>query len=258
MTKIRAFAANIPLLSTSYRCARATTRFARYLSDYRRFRSMLNGIGSARFPLLWRDRYPCLDDRTGATGFDPHYIYHPAWAARILARTRPAYHVDISSLLAFATIASAFVPIKFYDYRPAAIRLKNYESFPGDLMRLPFEDGSVPSLSCMHVVEHIGLGRYGDPLDPDGDLKAMAELMRVLAPGGQLLFVTPVGRPRIQYNAHRIYSYQQIVDAFSPLTLEEFALVPDDGEKGLIENAAPELVAEQKYGCGCFRLVRPS
>jgi len=47
----------------------------------------------------------------------------------------------------------------------------------------------------MNVVEHVGLGRYGEPLDPEGDIKAMRELRRVLAPGGSLLFVVPVGRP---------------------------------------------------------------
>ena len=123
-------------------------------------------------------------------------------------------------------------------------------------MKLPFSDGSVPSVSCMHVVEHVGLGRYGDPLDPDGDLKAMAELKRIVAPGGQLLFVTPMGKPRIQYNAHRIYSYAQIANAFAPLRVAEFSLVPDDPTLGLIENASPDLVAQQEYACGCFRFVR--
>ncbi|NDC42314.1 MAG: DUF268 domain-containing protein, partial [Chitinophagia bacterium] len=56
---------------------------------------------------------------------------------------------------------------------------------------LPFESDSIPSLSCMHTIEHVGLGRYGDQLDPQGDLKAIAELKRVVQPGGDLLFVTP-------------------------------------------------------------------
>jgi SAM-dependent methyltransferase len=109
----------------------------------------------------------------------------------------------------------------------------------------------------MHVVEHIGLGRYGDPLDPDGDMKAISELKRVLAPGGTLLFVTPVGRPRIMFNGHRIYSYEQIESAFAGLKLREFSLVPDNGHvAGIIENAAPALVKEQSYGCGCFWFTR--
>ena len=73
-----------------------------------------------------------------------------------------------------------------------------------DLANLPFEINSVQSLSCMHTVEHVGLGRYGDPIDPDGDLKAIKEIKRVLAVNGNLLFVVPIGKPKIVYNAHRI------------------------------------------------------
>jgi hypothetical protein len=124
-------------------------------------------------------------------------------------------------------------------------------------MALPMRSGSLPSISCMHVVEHIGLGRYGDPLDPAGDLKAIAELKRVLAPGGDLLFVTPVGRPRIVFNAHRIYAYQQIIEAFAGLSLRQFALVPDDMRQDLLVDASPAVADQQQYGCGCFWFQRP-
>jgi len=117
-------------------------------------------------------------------------------------------------------------------------------------MKLSFPDNSINSLSCMHTVEHIGLGRYGDPIDPNGDIKAGAELKRVLQEEGYLLFVTPVGQPKIEFNAHRIYSYEMILDMFNELELKEFSLVTDSGD--FIENANPDIVKEQKYGCGCF------
>lgn len=139
-----------------------------------------------RLTMLWADRYPCLNDRTAATGFDRHYVYHTAWAARVLAETRPPFHVDISSSLYFCTIASAFVPVRFFDYRPPRINLSDLAVEFADLTSLPFADSTVDSISCMHVVEHVGLGRYGDPVDLDGDLKAVSELTRVLAPGGGL------------------------------------------------------------------------
>jgi SAM-dependent methyltransferase len=228
------------------RFPRRVVRFFGFLAEFSQFRRS----NDQRFPMTWTGIYPCLDDATGTTPFDQHYIYHPAWAARILAKTKPEYHVDISSILSFSTIVSAFVPVKFYDYRPADLKLSGLQSDRADLLRLPFEDGSIPSLSCMHTIEHVGLGRYGDPLDPQGDLKAINELKRVLKPGGDLLFVTPVGKPTIAFNAHRIYSYEQVRDFFSPLELKEFSLVPDSG--GLQVNADPALVSAQAYGCGCF------
>lgn len=181
--------------------------------------------------------------------FDRHYIYHTAWAARVLARLRPKKHVDISSLTYFNTLVSAFVPIDFYDYRPVYIGLADLQIKCADLTALPFADSSIPSLSCMHVVEHIGLGRYGDALDSEGDLKAIRELKRVLA--GDLLFVVPVGgQPKVIFNLHRIYSYEQIIGYFKELKLVEFALIPDTG--GFIEQATKELADGQNYGCGCF------
>jgi SAM-dependent methyltransferase len=224
----------------------------------RRFRQSFDAFVAAsgdtpRFPIEWSDAEQQPNDNTEFTVFDEHYIYHPAWAARILARTRPQVHVDISSTLSFCSIVSAFVPVKFYDYRPARLSLSDLTSGKADLLALPFPDRSIASLSCMHTVEHVGLGRYGDPLDPDGDLKAMAELARVLAPGGDLLFVVPTGRPRVVFNAHRIYSFAQVRSAFSGLALQEFSLIPDDAQtRGMIANASSDEADRQNYGCGCY------
>jgi SAM-dependent methyltransferase len=211
-----------------------------------------------RFSVEWKDHCAMIHEKTSSLGFDSHYIYHTAWAARVLNETRPQEHVDISSSLYFSSIVSAFVRVKFYEFRPADIRMDGLESKQGDILSLPMPDESVASLSCMHVVEHVGLGRYGDKIDPRGDLKAMAELKRVMAKDGDLLFVVPVGRPRIMYNAHRIYSFEQIRGYFAELELREFALIPDDQPAGgLIRGASPKLVAEQEYGCGCFWFKKP-
>jgi hypothetical protein len=221
-------------------------RFFQYLGELSRFKKSNDG----RLSVHTKDIYPCLKDKIVNTPFDSHYTYHPAWAARILARTKPEFHVDISSILSFSTIVSAFVPVKFYDYRPADLQLSSLESGFADLKKLEFPDNSIPSLSCMHTIEHVGLGRYGDEIDPAGDIKSINELKRVLKPGGDLLFVTPVGKPRIEFNAHRIYSFEQVIEYFSPLSLKEFSLIPDAGR--LLINADPNMVKDQQYACGCF------
>lgn len=233
------------------RFPRRMVRLVQLLFTFRRFKQ----LDDRRFNMNWTDLYPCLDDNLKTTPFDQHYVYHPAWAARVLASTKPEYHVDISSILSFSTIVSAFVPVRYYDYRPADLQLPGMESGFSDLLNLPFETDSISSLSCMHTIEHVGLGRYGDKLDPQGDLKAIAELIRVLAPGGNLLFVTPVGKPKIAFNAHRVYGYSQIIEYFSPLVLQEFTLIPDEG--GIISHADPSLVMKQQYGCGCFWFSKP-
>lgn len=217
-------------------------------------------IKNNRFIMKYEDRHICLNDDTTFTGYDRHYIYHPAWAAIIIKEINPIFHVDISSTLHFCSILSSFIPVKFYDYRPADLVLDNLESQHADLLNLEFEDNSIESLSCMHTVEHIGLGRYGDTLNYDGDLKAMSELSRVLAINGNLLVVVPVGsKAIIQFNAHRIYTKEQIADIFSDLglTLKEFTLIPESGEDGgLVKEPSKELLSRQKYACGCFWFVK--
>jgi SAM-dependent methyltransferase len=231
--------------------------FVSYLLQWCKFKK-LSRNSSKRFSLSWKNRFPCLNDNTETTSFDRHYVYHQAWAARILASNKPEFHVDISSMLFFCSLVSAFIPMKFFDYRPPDLVLDNLECGHADLLSLPFPDESISSLSCMHVIEHVGLGRYGDSLDPDGDLKAMSELKRVLAPGGNLFFVVPIGGvSKIMFNAHRIYSYQQVLDCFPGLELKEFALVPDDpADGGLIINATREMLDAQNYGCGCFLFAK--
>lgn len=205
-----------------------------------------------RFEIRWQDTHPILGEDTPGHSFDRHYIYHVGWAARKVREIAPEYHVDISSSLYFSSIVSAFIPFRFFDYRVALLHLDNLTCGQADLHQLQFPDNSLPSLSCMHVVEHIGLGRYGDPLDPLGDLQAMRELSRVIMPRGSLLFVVPVGVPRVCFNSHRVYGYEQIIQAFSGLTLAEISLIPDNKQQPILLHANPDLVADQDYACGCF------
>ena len=232
-----------------YRKILLVNNYILYKKEYQIFKST-NG---KRFLVEDKDKYPCLNDKNDTTSFDKHYTYHTAWAARKVKDINPTDHVDISSLTYFSTLVSAFIPIKFYDYRPALIELDNFSCHHADITDLPFASNSVKSLSSMHVVEHIGLGRYGDPLDVDGDLKAIKELKRVLANDGYLLFVVPIGgTAKIMFNAHRIYSYQQVIDYFNDFELLEFTLIPDQSSEGLIVDATEKQSDNQNYGCGCF------
>lgn len=224
-----------------------------YVFECIKYTYIAYSINDNRFKISLRSLYPCLKDKTLTTSFDRHYVIHTAWAARVLKICSPKTHTDISSSLYFSAIVSAHIPVRFYDYRPADISLPNFESDFCDLNKLLFSDNSILSLSCMHVIEHIGLGRYGDDLNPVGDINACSELARVVAPGGNLIIVLPVGKPNLFFNAHRVYSLDQVNQMFSRLTLKEFSLIPDNPKDGtIIYNADDKQVAEQVYGCGLF------
>ncbi len=204
--------------------------------------------------ISFRDSYPCLADRVAATPFDPHYFFQAAWLARRLNEKRPSLHVDVGSSAMMINVLSASVKTVFVDYRPLHVRLSNLSSLAGDIVRLPFQDGSITSLSCLHVLEHIGLGRYGDPIDPNGSLLAATELQRILKSGGRLFLSVPVGRERVCFNAHRVFLPRTVRDFFRELQLKAFSLVDDAGRFN--EEVPPEAGNNLEYGCGLFEFVK--
>jgi SAM-dependent methyltransferase len=216
-----------------------------YLADWRRF----NAAAGAK-PARVMDSHPCLTDRLAKTPFDPHYFYQGAWLMRRVGPTGCDFHVDIGSSVLSIGMLSGVCRTVFLDYRPLAVKLEGLTSLSGDILRLPIRSNAVSSLSCMHVVEHIGLGRYGDRLNVDGSAQAVRELERVLAIGGRLYLTVPVGRERVCFNAHRVFHPEYMTRALSGLQLLEFSYVDDAGR--LIEYTETKAAAECEYGCGLY------
>ncbi len=196
------------------------------------------------------DSYPCLTDWVPATPFDPHYFHQGAWLARCLQERNCLAHVDVGSSVMMVGVMSAHVPTVFLDFRPLQVTLHNLLCVAGDILHLPFADKSVMSLSSLHVIEHIGLGRYGDPLNVQGSIKAAHELARVLAPGGVLYVSVPTGRDRVCFNAHRVFSPDALKAMFAPLVCTAFALVDDAGRFHPQGNG--KAAAQLEYGCGMY------
>lgn len=201
----------------------------------------------------WSDFHPVFGQR-GSHEFDAHYIYLNGWASRRILEFAPEVHVDVGSQLSFTTVLGAALPVEIVEFRPIPLALSGLTFTQGSILELPFRNGEVRSLSCLHVIEHIGLGRYGDPIDPAGTRKAAAELVRVLAPGGQLLVGLPVGRSRVCFNAHRVHSEHEVHEMFAGLQLLEFSGV-DDARGFTIGRQRGELDSCE-YGCGFFRFTK--
>ena len=232
------------------RLAAAPRLYSRFVRDFRDYRRL-----AGPEPVRWRDAIPQLHDRTESSPYDPHYFFQDVWAARRIAERLPEHHVDVGSRVDLVGFLTTLTRVTFVDVRPLEVDLDGLEPVEGSLLALPFEDRSLDSVSCLHVAEHVGLGRYGDPLDPEGTDKAAAELQRVLAPDGELLFSLPVGRQRVCFNAHRIHSPARVLEMFPELTLSEFAAVDDDGAFG---HRDPTELEDAIYGCGMFRFTRSS
>ena len=221
-------------------------KYPRYLSDMLSYGRM-DGAEAIKL----KDTYPCLFDRTSKTRVDSHYFYQDIWAFKKIFFLKPQLHVDVGSNVKYVGFLTAVTNVHFVDIRPLEVsNINNLKSVKGSILDLPYENNSLESVSCLHVAEHIGLGRYGDALDPQGTKKAAAELARCLAKGGNLFFSVPVGKPRLCFNAHRIHSPKRIIDYFDDLKLVE--LSGTDDEKRFIENIDIDTLESEKYACGMF------
>jgi len=226
----------------------------RYFSHWRRYGALARSAQQPQPLPAPAEAYPCLTDWVASTPFDPHYFHQGARLSRQLRATGVAGHVDVGSSVMMVSVLCAHVPITFVDYRPLRASLPGLVSVAGSILRLPFADNSVASISSLHVIEHIGLGRYGDPLDPEGSAKAARELARVLAPGGRLYVSVPTGRERVCFNAHRVFTPPALKELFAGLQCSEFALVDDAGQ---FHAAGDEVrAAGLEYGCGMYVFIK--
>ncbi len=229
--------------------ARASTRalagWRRFWRSYRRFGEQATAEWNPDPRHLW----PCIGDDTASTEIEPIYFYQDAWAFELIVRTRPPFHVDVGSHHKYVALLSRVLPVTMVDIRPLSVSLDGLEFRAGSILELPFASGSLPSVSSLCVIEHIGLGRYGDPIDAAGHEKAAAELRRVVAPGGDLYVSAPVREGnRTYFNAHRAFDERYFLSLFAPFELVESRYV-----------CGSEFIGEKRPGdaVGCYHLRRP-
>lgn len=135
-----------------------------------------------------------------------------AFAADMIAAARPAAILDVGSYRHFLLGLMAAYPVTTIDVRGRAASAGQETVVTCDAARLDLPGESFDLALSLCAIEHMGLGRYGDPLDAQGDQRVMGELIRVLRPGGRLVFSTTIHRaPRaIAMNAHRIYDLETL------------------------------------------------
>lgn len=171
---------------------------------------MYNRLASKEQIASERFLFPCLYDNTTNTNLDPTYFYQDAWAFEKITSYKPVKHYDIGSHNKFVALLSKVVNLTMVDIRPLSLPMDSINFIKGSITELPFSDNSIDSLSSLCVIEHIGLGRYGDPLDPFGSEKSLLEVKRVLKSNGMFYLSVPVSNKHIvRFNAGIIFNYHK-------------------------------------------------
>jgi hypothetical protein len=231
------------------------------INEYRQFKH-LSGLSNG-FPT--RFNYPCPADRYEEAGTaSGHYFHQDLLVARKIFERNPARHMDVGSRIdGFVAHVAAFRAIEVLDLRQITKPVKNITFHQFDLMESnrQFEAGC-DSLSCLHTLEHIGLGRYGDRLLVDGHIKGFERLGSLLKPGGVFYLSVPIGPQRIEFNAHRVFAVPTILAlAREHYELLSFSFVDDRGD--LHENVDTSAIDSETsfgcwYGCGIFEFLKKS
>lgn len=224
-------------------------RRIRYIKEYFAFKKA-GGTIDKKYPI-----YSDYKEQAGsATG---HYFHQDLLVANYIYQANPQRHIDVgSSVYGFASHVAAFREIEIIDVRPLKdTGHKNIKFQQMDLMAGSGVESEVTdSISCLHAIEHFGLGRYGDPIDPQGHIKGFLNLLKMLKPNGLLYISFPIAQhSQVQFNAHRVFEPSEIMswqDKYQ-IELQSFSFVDDAGD--LHEGKqVMNVPSNTQYGCGIY------
>ncbi len=207
--------------------------------------------------------YPILTDKNdqGGTMKGP-YFHQDLYVARLIHLAKPVKHLDIGSRTdGFVAHVASFREIELIDIRDIKNKVTNIVFRQADLMKLPPDlIGYCDSISSLHVLEHFGLGRYGDPIDYYGYLKAINNIALILKSQGHFYFSVPIGPQRIEFNAHRVFSVAYLIEILSQnFDIHSFSYVNDEGDFFECVELTEEHIKSNfgcHFGCGIFTLIK--
>jgi hypothetical protein len=190
------------------------------------------------------------------------YFHQDLLVAQLIYRAGARRHVDVGSRVdGFIAHVAVFCEVEVLDIRPIQSRARNINFRAVDIMK---QDAGLydytDSLSCLHALEHFGLGRYGDPIDYNGHRQGFATLARMVRVGGVFYFSVPISeRQRFEFNAHRIFSIPYLLEMFDECGFEVkgFHYVDDAGDLHESQNHQSEAANNSfglSHGCGIFEI----
>lgn len=206
---------------------------------------------------------PCLHDRFEEGGStQSEYFWQDLFVARLIYDANPKKHVDVGSRVdGFVAHVASFREIEVIDVRPINTHIPGIVFKQIDLMK-PFADdgGYCDSLSCLHAIEHFGLGRYGDPVDPFGYKYGIANMAKLLKSSGKLYLSVPIGQERVEFNANRVFDPNTIVCCAKEhdLHLLDLLVVPSGGGISQIDSNKESLqeLAQNHYNLCVFIFLK--
>lgn len=213
------------------------------------------------FTIHKENLWPIIGDKFENAGYMGNYFLQDLWAAKHIVSDKIKEHYDIGSRIDgfIAHLLSAGIRVNMIDIRPFPGEIENLFTVVDDATMLNnIEDNSLGSLSALCSLEHFGLGRYGDPIDPEACFRCFAQIQKKMKPGGKVYIAVPVGKERVEFNAHRVFYASTIVEAFHELELIEFSCAAEGKiEYNLDLHKYDEDTHNGEWRYGLFRFIKP-
>lgn len=249
MGLLRPFAIIATDIGLDFRRMAIVKQLPKYIADCRRFNRLGGGITGF---------YPMLSDYKETAGVAKgQYFHQDLLVAKYIFESNPVRHIDVGSRIdGFVAHVASFRTIEVMDVRPLPQSgHANILFIQANLIdHAMASDGIADSISCLHAIEHFGLGRYGDPIDPDGHKKGFNSLLKMLKPGGTLYVSMPIGlKSAVCFNAHRVFQVDEVLEWSNTnykIELSRFDYIDGDGE--LHRNAPLISNPKMERGCGIY------
>ena len=218
--------------------------------DYKKKGGKVNKL----YPII--NEHKLSSDKSDVIQNNSHYFNQDLLVANYINKTKPNRHVDIGSRIdGFVSNVASFRKIEIFDIRKNKIFFENIKFKRADITKLNKKYFNYSdSVSCLHTIEHIGLGRYGDAIDPQGHIKAFNNLKKILKKNGKLYISFPLSeKTKVHFNAHRTFEKSEILKWIeNDLKLVNFDFINDQGE--LFKSAKLSKISTKNldYGLGIY------
>ncbi len=238
------------------RLGRALLALPKFFQDWNEFRK-----GTTQKIVL----KPCLHDRAEEGGTAKgEYFWQDLYVARMIYQAKPVRHVDIGSRFdGFVAHVASYREIEVIDIRPIQAVIPGVVFMRMDMMSSKVTmENYCDSISCLHALEHFGLGRYGDPLDPEGHVKGLQNIAKLLKLSGRLYLSVPIGLERIEFNANRVFCPERMVELAKQtgFVLDQLAWIAKD--QPVVASTDPltdiQSLKKMHYALGIFVFTKQS
>lgn len=158
---------------------------------------------------------PYLNDRNSAAGnFLHEYFIQDVFAAQLVHELNPIQVVDVGSRIdGYIGHLISFRRVELIDIRPVESSVKNLEFLQANFSdETSINANYTDFISCLHSIEHFGLGRYGDPIDLMAVQSALRNFYKILKPGGYFLLSTTFGNERIEFNKQWVFDFESMLN----------------------------------------------